>query len=49
MVWRIAHHGGIATYVVKQPLQTLYGHDDAVNTVAMDWELDLAVSGSQVG
>ncbi len=48
MVWRIEYHSGIATDVAKRPLQTLYGHDDVVNTVAMMWELDIAVSGSKV-
>eukprot|EP00794_Sanderia_malayensis_P017323 gene17323-19056_t len=49
MVWRIEHHSGVATDVTKRPLQTLYGHDDVVNTVAMSWELDIAVSGSRDG
>ncbi len=48
MVWRIEHHSGVATDVCKRPVQTLYGHDDSVNTVAMIWELDMAVSGSKV-
>ena len=48
MIWRIRHHAGLASDVITQPLQTLYGHDDAVNTVAMIWELDMAVSGSKV-
>ena len=48
MVWRIQHHAGLATEVLGQPLQTLYGHDNAVNTVGMIWELDMAVSGSKV-
>ncbi|XP_065051660.1 neurobeachin-like protein 2 [Rhopilema esculentum] len=49
MVWRIQHHAGLATEVLGQPLQTLYGHDNAVNTVGMIWELDMAVSGSKDG
>ncbi len=34
MVWRIVYYLGIATDVAKRPLQTLYGHDDVVNTIA---------------
>ena len=48
LVWKIKHHAGSAMSILEQPLQTLYGHDDAVNTVAMVWELDMAVSGSKV-
>ena len=48
MVWKIQHHAGSTTGILEQPLQTLHGHDDAVNTVAMVWELDMAVSGSKV-
>ena len=48
LVWRIQHHAGSATGIFEQPIQTLYGHDDAISTVAMVWELDMAVSGSKV-
>ena len=38
----------MAQEVIRTPLQTLYGHDQRVTCVAMSWELDMAVSGSQV-
>ena len=39
----------MAQELKRTPLQTLYGHDKPVTCVAMSWELDMAVSGSQVG
>lgn len=47
-LWGITHQGGVAQEVIRTPLQTLYGHDQRVTCVAMSWELDMAVSGSQV-
>lgn len=48
-LWEITHQGGVAQELKRTPLQTLYGHDKPVTCVAMSWELDMAVSGSQVG
>ncbi|RMX38939.1 hypothetical protein pdam_00016423 [Pocillopora damicornis] len=48
-LWGITHQGGVAQEVIRTPLQTLYGHDQRVTCVAMSWELDMAVSGSQDG
>ena len=48
-LWGITHQGGVAQELKRTPLQTLYGHDKPVTCVAMSWELDMAVSGSQVG
>ena len=47
-LWGITHQGGVAQEVIRTPLQTLYGHDQRVTCVAMSWELDMVVSGSQV-
>lgn len=48
-LWGITHQGGVAQELIRTPLQTLYGHDMPVTCVAMSWELDMAVSGSQDG
>ena len=48
-LWGIAHQGGVAQELIRTPLQTLYGHDKEITCAAMSWELDMAVSGSQVG
>jgi len=48
-LWEITHQGGVAQELNRTPLQTLYGHDKPVTCVAMSWELDMAVSGSQDG
>ena len=47
-LWGITHQGGVAQEVIRTPLQTLYGHDKPITCVVMSWELDMAVSGSQV-
>ena len=47
-LWGITHQGGVAQELIRTPLQTLYGHDKPITCVAMSWELDMAVSGSQV-
>ena len=47
-LWGIIHQGGVAQELKRAPLQTLYGHDKPITCVAMSWELDMAVSGSQV-
>ncbi|KAL9958919.1 hypothetical protein ACROYT_G035996 [Oculina patagonica] len=48
-LWGIAHQGGVAQELKRTPLQTLYGHDKPITCVAMSWELDVVVSGSQDG
>ncbi|XP_068687514.1 neurobeachin-like protein 1 [Montipora foliosa] len=48
-LWGITHQGGVAQELIRTPLQTLYGHDKPITCVAMSWELDMAVSGSQDG
>ena len=47
-LWGITHQGGVAQELIRTPLQTLYGHDKPITCVVMSWELDMAVSGSQV-
>ena len=48
-LWEITHQGGMAQELLRTPLETLYGHDKPITCVAMSWELNMAVSGSQVG
>lgn len=38
----------MSTGVSPQPLQVLYGHEDEVMSVAINTELDIAVSSSKV-
>jgi hypothetical protein len=45
-VWLIVHQHGFATSVDETPVQTLFGHDSEVTAVALNVELDIAVSGS---
>lgn len=47
-VWTVAHYGGWAVDIDKVPLQILYGHDREITCVAINWELDMVVSGSAV-
>ena len=48
-LWEITHQGGMAQELLRTPLETLYGHDKPITCVAVSWELNMAVSGSQVG
>ncbi|XP_054992464.1 neurobeachin-like protein 2 isoform X1 [Sorex araneus] len=49
MVWRLLLQGGLAVGLASKPVQVLYGHEAAVSCVAISTELDMAVSGSEVG
>ncbi|XP_057622636.1 neurobeachin-like protein 2 isoform X1 [Chionomys nivalis] len=49
MVWRLLQQGGLSVGLAPKPVQVLYGHEAAVSCVAISTELDMAVSGSEVG
>uniref|UniRef100_K7GGM5 BEACH domain-containing protein n=1 Tax=Pelodiscus sinensis TaxID=13735 RepID=K7GGM5_PELSI len=49
MVWRVLQQGGFSSNLAPKPVQVLYGHDAEVTCVAINTELDMAVSGSQDG
>uniref|UniRef100_A0A2K6P457 Neurobeachin-like protein 2 n=1 Tax=Rhinopithecus roxellana TaxID=61622 RepID=A0A2K6P457_RHIRO len=49
MVWRLLHQGGLSVGLAPKPVQVLYGHGAAVSCVAINTELDMAVSGSEDG
>nr|KAF6420831.1 neurobeachin like 2 [Molossus molossus] len=49
MVWRLLQQGGLSVGLASKPMQVLYGHEAAVSCVAINTELDMAVSGSEVG
>ncbi|XP_069873650.1 neurobeachin-like protein 2 isoform X2 [Dipodomys merriami] len=49
MVWRLLQQGGLSVGLAPKPVQVLYGHKAAVSCVAINTELDMAVSGSEDG
>ncbi|XP_077997957.1 neurobeachin-like protein 1 isoform X2 [Glandiceps talaboti] len=49
MIWEVTFQGGVANGLIDKPLQTLYGHDDEVTSVAISTELDMAASASKDG
>ncbi|XP_077975013.1 neurobeachin-like protein 1 isoform X3 [Styela clava] len=49
VIWQIIQHNGVSTGVSQRPLQVLYGHEDEVMCVAINTELDMAVSSSKDG
>uniref|UniRef100_A0A8C0KM69 Neurobeachin-like protein 2 n=1 Tax=Canis lupus dingo TaxID=286419 RepID=A0A8C0KM69_CANLU len=49
MVWRLLQEGGLSVGLASKPVQVLYGHEAAVSCVAINTELDMAVSGSEDG
>lgn len=49
MVWQLLQQGGLSVGLAPKPVQVLYGHEAAVSCVAISTELDMAVSGSEVG
>ncbi|XP_007949943.1 neurobeachin-like protein 2 [Orycteropus afer afer] len=49
MVWQLLQQGGLSVGLASKPLQVLYGHETAVSCVAINTELDMAVSGSEDG
>lgn len=51
VVWYVNQLGtgsSTAIHMTPHPVQTLYGHDQAVTCVGIMTELDMAVSGSRV-
>ncbi|XP_006893098.1 PREDICTED: LOW QUALITY PROTEIN: neurobeachin-like protein 2 [Elephantulus edwardii] len=49
MVWRLLQQGGVSVGLAPKPVQVLYGHEAPVSCVAINTELDMAVSGSEDG
>ncbi len=49
MVWEIQPLKSSSYKIDETPLHILYGHDDEVSCVAVNLELDIAVSGSKDG
>jgi WD40 repeat protein len=47
IIWEI--HPSLEQPIIQPPMHVLYGHDDAVNCVSVNPELDLVVSGSDDG
>ena len=48
-IWEVFPDRGNDEPVNPSPCQTLYGHDDVVNCIAVNGELDMVVSGSDDG
>nr|XP_020023925.1 neurobeachin-like protein 2 isoform X4 [Castor canadensis] len=49
LVWRLLQQGGLSVGLASKPVQVLFGHEAAVSCVAINTELDMAVSGSEDG